>query len=125
MDIPEEDPSDEQLVELAIEYATYGVYPSGLSKDKKEHCIERHSTLVAKKGEVFAQRCQRKGKVVIDKKEQEWIVHASHADPASGHFNATNTWRWVAERLYCRGMSSDVKALVSSTLRKQCMYNSL
>ena len=113
-DIPEEDPSEQQLVEFAIEYATSGVYPSGLSKDKKRAVRRKAGTLVVEQGEVFLQRRQGRVKVVTDKKEQERIVRASHADPTSGHFGVTKTWRRVAERFYWRGMSGDVKTLVSS-----------
>ena len=40
-DLPEPELEEEQLLQLAIEYATTGVYLAGLSKDKKELCTAR------------------------------------------------------------------------------------
>ena len=113
VDSPEAKPKEEQLLLLAIEYVMTGVYPAGLSKDKKRAVRRKAGTLITEKGEVFIQRQQRRVKVVTSKAEQARILRACHAEPTSGHFGVTKTWRRVAERFYWQGMSLDVKALVS------------
>ena len=41
------------------------------------------------------------------------ILQSCHADPTSGHFGMTKTWRRAAERFYWRGLSKQAKELVS------------
>ena len=96
----EVEPKEEQLLQLAIEYVTTGTYPAGIAKDRKRAVRRKASTLVIDKGEVFVRHHQRKVKVVVEKEEQARILRACHAEPTSGHFGVTKTWRRVAERFY-------------------------
>lgn len=50
--------------------------------------------------------------------DQRRILTSCHSDPTSGHFGITKTWIRVAERFYWRGMSEEVKELVSSVTMK-------
>ena len=52
-------------------------------------------------------------KVVTAVEKQRRILELCHSDPTSGHFGRTKTWRRVAEWFYWRGMSKQVKELVS------------
>ena len=113
-EFPEEEPKEDQLLQLAIDYVTTGAYPAGITKDRKRAVRRKAGTLVVDKGEVFVRHHRRKVKVVVEKKEQARILRACHAEPTSGHFGVTKTWRRVAERFYWQGMSLDVKKLVST-----------
>lgn len=115
-DLPEAEPKEEELLQLAIEYVTTGAYPAGITKDKKRAVRRKAGTLVIDKGEVFLQRHRRKVKVVVEKKEQARILRACHAEPTSGHFGVTKTWRRVAERFYWQRMSLDVKTYFPSNI---------
>ena len=105
-----ENPDD--VLDLAIDYATRGGYPEGLSKDKKQAVRRRAATLRIDKGETLLKRKSREVKVVTDAIKQRRIVESCHSDPTSGHFGVTKTWRRAAEQFYWRGMSSQVKKLV-------------
>ena len=63
-----------------------GMYPAGLSKDKKGAVRRKAGTLITGKGEVFIQHQQRRVKVVTSKAEQARILRACHAEPTLGHF---------------------------------------
>ena len=121
-DFPEADPKEEQLLQLAIEYVTTGAYPPGITKVRKRAVRRKAGTLVIDKGEVFVWHHRRKVKVVMEKEEQARILRACHAEPTSGHFGVTKTWRRAAERFYWQGMSLDVKKLVSTlALKNLCV----
>ena len=90
---PESELKEEQLQQLAIEYVTTGEYPAGFSKDKKRATCRKAGTLVIEKGEVFLHWQRKKVKVVIEKEKQARILRSCHAEPTSGHFGVTKTWR--------------------------------
>ena len=95
-----------------MDYAVRRSYSPGLTKEKKRAVGKGASTLVVDKGEVFLKK-GRRVKVVTAVEEQRRILESCHSDPTSGHFGTTKTWRRVAERFYWRGMSKQVKDLVS------------
>ena len=105
---------ENEILDLAIEYVLHGNYPPALSKDKKRSVRKRAATLVADKGEVFLKRKGRLVRIVSTADEQRRILQSCHSDPTSGYFGTTKTWRRIAERFYWRGMSKQVKELVSS-----------
>lgn len=109
----QQDEEIDRVLELAVEYAVRRSYPPGLTKKKKTAVRKRASTLVVEKGEVFLKKKGRLVKVVTAVEEQRRILESCHSDPTSGHFGTTKTWRRVAERFYWRGMSKQVKELVS------------
>ena len=109
----QQDEEVDQILELAVDYAVRRSYPPGLTKEKKRAVRKRASTLVVDKGEVFLKKKGRRVKVVTAVEEQRRILESCHSDPTSGHFGTTKTWRRVAERFYWRGMSKQVKELVS------------
>ena len=111
--VQQDEEIDRISVELAVEYAVRRSYPPGLTKEKKRAVRKRASTLVVDKGEVFLKKKGRQVKVVTAVEEQRRILESCHSDPTSGHFGTTKTWRRVAERFYWRGMSKQVKELVS------------
>ena len=88
-------------------------YPPGLSKDRKRAVRKKATTLTVNKGEVFVKRNRRQVKVVTAVADQRRILQSCHSDPTSRHFGKTKTWRRVAERFNWKGMSKDVKQLVS------------
>ena len=92
--------NEDPILELAIEYALHGSYPSGLSKERKRAVRKRAAALVVQRGEVFLRRKKRLVKIVTTAKEQRRILQSCHTDPTSGHFGATKTWRRIAERFY-------------------------
>ena len=96
------------ILDLAIQYAVHRSYPPGLKKETK-----RAANLVVDRGEVFLKRKGRQVKVVTAVEDQRRILESCHSDPTSGHFGKTKMWRRVAERFYWRGMSKQVKQLVS------------
>lgn len=104
--------NQDDVLELAIEYAVRGQYPLGLTKDKKRAVRRRATTLRVDKGEVFLKRKGREVKVVTSLEDQRRILESCHSDPTSGHFGTTKTWRRAAERFYWRGMSTQAKELV-------------
>ena len=104
---------NDPILEFAIEYVLHRTYPSGLSKEKKRAVRKRAAALIVDKGEVFLKRKGRHVKVVTAVDERRRILQSCHSDLTSGHFGATKTWRRVAERFYWRGMSKEVKELVS------------
>lgn len=53
-------------------------------------------------------------KVITAKDERKRVLRSCHADPTSGHFGVTKTWRRLAERFYWRGMYQDTKNTVST-----------
>ena len=69
--------------------------------------------MVGNNGEIFVERKKGRVKVVTSAEEQTHILRACHADPTSGHFGTTETWRTVAERFYWCGMANHVKEMVS------------
>ena len=77
---------------------------------------KRAAALVVDKGEVFLKRKGRHVKVVTAVADQRRILESCHCDRISGHFGATKTWRSVAEQFYWRGMSTQVKELVSTII---------
>ena len=87
--------------------------PPDLGKDQKRAVRKRAGTLVAENGEVFVVKQKRRVKVVQSVEEQKRILRACHADPTSGHFGMTKTWRRVAERFHWKGLANDVRTLVS------------
>ena len=101
------------VLELAIGYKLHRSYPLGLSKERKRAVRKRASTLTVDNGEVFLKRKGRQVKVVTAVEDQRRILESCHSDPTSGHFGTTKTWRRVAERFYWRGLSKQVKELVS------------
>ena len=109
----QQDEEVDQILELAVDYAVRRSYPPGLTKERKRAVRKRASTLVVDKGEVFLKKKGRRVKVVTAVEEQRRILESCHSDPTSGHFGTTKTWRRVAERFYWRGMSKQVKELVS------------
>ena len=90
--------------------------PSGLSKEKKRAVRKRAAALVVDKGEVFLKRKGRHVKVVTAVADQRRILESCQCDRTSDHFGATKTWRRVPERFYWRGMSTQVKKLVSTII---------
>ena len=56
--------NQDDVLELAIEYAVRGQYPPGLTKDRKRAVWRRATTLQVDKGEVFLKRKGREVKVV-------------------------------------------------------------
>ena len=62
---------------------------------------------------MFVVKQKRRVKVVQSVEEQKRILRACHADPTSGHFGMTKTWRRVAERFHWKGLANDVRTLVS------------
>ena len=114
MELEEENcPPEDHLLDLAIRYRISGTYPPALTKDKKRAVRKRAATLITDNGEVFVERTKGRVKVVTSAEEQTCILRACHADPTSGHFGTTKTWRKVAERFYWRGMANHVKEMVS------------
>ena len=107
------DRDPDPILDLAIEYAIKRTYPEGLSKERKRAVRKRAAKLVVDKGEVFLKRKGRLVKVVTDEKEQRRILQSCHADPTSGHFGMTKTWKRAAERFYWQGLSNQAKELVS------------
>ena len=101
------------ILDLAIQYAVHRSYPPGLKKETKRAVRKRAANLVVDRGEVFLKRKGRQVKVVTAVEDQRRILESCHSDPTSGHFGKTKTWRRVAERFYWRGMSKQVKQLVS------------
>ena len=108
--------NNDPILELAIDYALHHGYPQVLSKERKRAVRKRASTLEVDKGEVFLKRKGRRVKVVTAIEDQRRILESCHSDPSSGHFGTTKTWRRVAERFYWRGMSKQVKELVSGAI---------
>lgn len=108
-------PSEDNILDYAIEYKLSGTYPLSLTKEKKRAVRKRAATLIAENGEIYVQR--KKGsltmKVVTSVEEQGRILRACHSDATSGHFGSTKTWRRVAERFYWRGMANQVKEMVT------------
>ena len=109
---------EDLILDLAIHYAVHRSYPPGLSKERKRAVRKRASTLTVDKGEVFLKMKGRQVKLVTSIEDQRRILESCHSDPTSGHFGITKTWRRVAERFYWRGMSKEVKELVSSVTMK-------
>ena len=105
---------EEQLLNLAIEYATTGLYQPHLTKDQKRAVRRKARTLVVESGEVFIERKKGRVKVIAAKAEQARVLRSCHSEPTSGHFGTTKTWRRIAERFYWKGMADDVKQLVSN-----------
>ena len=105
-------PSEDLILDSAIEYKLSGTYPPSLTKDKKRAVRKRVGTLIADNGEIYVQRKKGRVKVVTSVEEQGRILRACHSDATSGHFGSTKTWRRVAERFYWRGMANQVKAMV-------------
>ena len=112
MEKPEIDRED-PVLEHAITYILTKKYPPDLGKDQKRAVRKRAGTLVAENGEVFVVKQKRRVKVVQSVEEQKRILRACHADPTSGHFGMTKTWRRVAERFHWKGLANDVRTLVS------------
>jgi hypothetical protein len=106
-------PSEDLILDNAIEYKVSGKYPPSLTKDKKRAVRKRAATLIADNGEIYVERKKGRVKVVTSVKEQGRILRACHSDATSGHFGTTKTWRRVAERFYWRGMANQVKEMVS------------
>ena len=109
----DEETSDDPILELAINYALSRNYQPGLTKERKRAVRKRAATLVVDKGEVYLKRKGRQVKVVTSVDDQRRILESCHSEPTSGHFSTTKTWRRIAERFYWRGMSKQVKELVS------------
>ena len=42
---------------------------------------------------------------------RERILKACHSEPTSGHFELTKMWKRITERLYLKGIDSDVRKL--------------
>ena len=51
---------DDPILDFAVDYVTSGMYPSGLSKEKKRAVRKRAANLVVEDGEIFLQRKNRK-----------------------------------------------------------------
>ena len=105
-------PSEDHILDYAIEYKLSGSYPPSLTKEKKRAVRKRAVTLIADNGEIYVQRKKGRVKVVTSVEEQGRILRACHSDATSGHFGSTKTWRRVAERFYWRGMANQVKEMV-------------
>ena len=105
-------PSEDHILDYAIEYKLTGTYPPSLTKDKKRAVRKRAETLITDNGEIYVQRKKGRVKVVTSVKEQGRILRACHSDATSAHFGTTKTWRRVAERFYWRGMANQVKEMV-------------
>ena len=105
-------PSEDHILDCAIEYKLSGTYPPSLTKDKKRAVRKRAATLITDNGEIYVQRNKRRVKVVTSVKEQGRILIGCHSDATSGHFGTTKTWRRVAERFYWKGMANQVKEMV-------------
>lgn len=104
---------DDPILDYAIEYKHTGSYPPSLSKEKKRAVRKRAATLIVENGEIYLERKKRRVKVITSVEEQTRIMRACHSDPTSGHFGSTKTWRRVAERFYWRGMSNQIKEMVT------------
>ena len=99
-------PSEDNILDYAIEYKLSGTYPP---KEKKRAVRKR---AIVDNGEIYVQRKKGRVKVVTSTEEQGRILRACHSDATSGYFGSTKTWRRVAERFYWRGMANQVKEMV-------------
>lgn len=108
----QQDKEIDRVLDLAVDYAVRRSYLPGLTKEKKA-VSKRASTLVVDKGKAFLKKSGRQVKVVTTVEEQQRILESCHSDPTYGHFGVTKTWRRVAEQFFWRGMSKQVKELVS------------
>ena len=103
---------DDPILDYAIEYKTTGSYLPTLTKEKKRAIRKRAASLISENGEIYLEWKKRKVKVIRSTEEQVRIMRACHADPTSGHFGTTKTWRRVAKRVYWRGMATQIKDMV-------------
>ena len=103
----------DEILELAIKYVQDGSYPPDLSKDRKRAVRKRATALSINKGEIFFKRGSKRVNVVASRDEQTRILKACHAEPTSGHFGVTKTYKRMAERFYWKAMIADVRQLVS------------
>ena len=77
-------PSEDHILDYAIEYKLSGSYPPSLTKEKKRPIRKRAVTLIADNGEIYVQRKKGRVKVVTSVEEQGRILRACHSDATSG-----------------------------------------
>ena len=73
-------PSEDHILDCAIEYKLSGTYPPSLTKDKKRAVRKRAATLITDNGEIYVQRKKRRVKVVTSVKEQGRILIQIQSD---------------------------------------------
>ena len=111
----QDDKKADELLDYAIDYKLKGTYPSyrHVSKDRKRTIRKRAQNLIEDKGEIFILRRSKCVKIVTSIEEQNRILQACHSDATSGHFGVAKTYKWLTERFYWRGITHQVRELVS------------
>ena len=99
----------EDIIDWAIAYRTSRSYPRLLSKDQKRAVRRRALTIEVDNGEVYVQKQKKRVKVIASREEQVRILNSCHSDATSGHLGTRKTRRKIAERLYWKGLSYEVK----------------